>query len=526
MLNQIICKSGSYVEIVPIGLLCTIEYGETGILEKIYTSYSDNLSELDLLDSNLTFELKKHNIVPQRIMFTQGITHIKGVFYTKKLFKKDGCLPECIKQDMISDLYINMMEYTFYAGHMENNTYNFNGPSNISTHLRTFGFNVIPGHVVYDLTNGLPIKYLMSNSNYPFEYPLISGVMVYENITNWKYIPANLSQCYVKNTDNYLDEYGNIRTIISTSKNKLYKSYTEIVHNDVQSKSILILDGFNIVYTYKPNKLFRSKIPNKLHCDICGKALTVPASGFTHCHDDHCPSRIYPIIQHFIEVLNLPKMPFDVFLNHIKTGKIYCLIDILLLDEYKDIQIECTLSKLLFSVVPIELCRNIEYFQQFVNHLGSIKAFDYYIENPDAIISDLSLNPIYSKNFANWLKDPSNIVELKSLMDCEQIKINPVHKKFEGLPILRNKTICVTGKFIHGTLEDIISIIQSYSGKVVTSFDNSVSFVVVGHFENEDPNIIELAIGYHIPVYGEDDFFRYYGIDADMVDTSSNIYLE
>ena len=93
-------------------------------------------------------------------------------------------------------------------------------------------------------------------------------------------------------------------------------------------------------------------------------------------------------------------------------------------------------------------------------------------------------------------------------------------------PILRNKTICVTGKFIHGTLEDIISIIQSYSGKVVTSFDNSVSFVVVGHFENEDPNIIELAIGYHIPVYGEDDFFRYYGIDADMVDTSSNIYLE
>ena len=59
----------------------------------------------------------------------------------------------------------------------------------------------------------------MSNSNYPFEYPLISGVMVYENITNWKYIPANLSQCYVKNTDNYLDEYGNIRTIISTSKN-------------------------------------------------------------------------------------------------------------------------------------------------------------------------------------------------------------------------------------------------------------------------------------------------------------------
>ena len=102
------------------------------------------------------------------------------------------------------------------------------------------------------------------------------------------------------------------------------------------------------------------------------------------------------------------------------------------------------------------------------------------------------------------------------MLKSDQIKIKSVSKKFEGAPIFRNKTICITGDFKHGTLEDIVSILQSYSAKVVTKFDNTVNCVVIGHFENEDPQIAQLATSYNVPIYSEDSFFKSYEIDLDI----------
>ncbi|WP_302320354.1 hypothetical protein, partial [uncultured Duncaniella sp.] len=97
MLKNVTCRPGAYVEIVPLGLLSTLQYNSNGILQKIVLSfnYLDHKDE-DVLDVNLTIDLKQRNLVPQRINFAKGTTWVRGVFYTKKQFKSEGILPDCI----------------------------------------------------------------------------------------------------------------------------------------------------------------------------------------------------------------------------------------------------------------------------------------------------------------------------------------------------------------------------------------------------------------------------------------------
>lgn len=518
MITKFTCKPGSSIEIVPLGLLCTLQYNSTGILQKIVYGFNPlDHNDEDIMPSDLTIELKKHNVVPQRISFTKGTTWVKGVFYTKKLFKDEGILPECIKSSMISDLRLNIKDYTFYAGDIKNDSVRITGQTLVSTRLNTLGFNVLPSYLVYDNVDNLPIAQIMRSKKSIFQYPFISGMFICESASDFRYVPANLKQAIVSTTSNYIDSSGNIQAEIQFKDFKLVKSYSEVVQQDIQAKSILLLDeGTEIIHSRSQNTFMRTRLPRKIHCSVCGKSLVVPVRGQTCCEDVHCVSKLYPHIQHFLGSLKLPEMAYDEFKSYMKKKDITCLMDVLILDKYKDLKIECTLSTILFAIVPLSVVRNIDFFQQFTNYLGSVEALDYYIQNPDTILEDLNLNRLMSRNFIDWLKDPANVLELETIINSDQVNILPIMKCFEGAPIFRNKTICITGKFRRGTLEDIVSILQSYSAKVVIKFDNSVDCVVIGHFEDEDTSITELAAGYHVPVYSEDSFFKSYEIDLDI----------
>jgi hypothetical protein len=516
MVNQISCKPGAFVEVVPLGLLCTLQYNSGGILQKIILGYNETSHvDADVLDSNLTLQLKQNLVVPQRIDFKKGTTWVKGVLYTQKLFKSQGTMPECLKEDMLADLKSHIEDYTFYAGHLKNDSFAFTGSSVITTRLSTFGFNVLPGYMVYDNLRVLPIAEMMTQRKSPFKFPYISGIMIYESVSEWKYVPAELSQYTVKSTLNKLDDHGYVHTILDIGSKKLNQSYTDIVQHDVQTGSSIIIDGETILDSRK-YAFFKTKLSRSTQCSVCGKAMTVPVRGWTVCQDEHCVSRLYPRIRRFLNQLHLPEMPFEQFNQYVKDGEITCLIDVLILDDYRDLKVKCTLSTLISAMLPAEICRGSEFVQEFVNYLGSVEALDYYVQNPDAIVTDLNLNKLFSRNFATWLKDPSNVLELQTLLQSDQIEIETVRPKFEGSPIFRGKTICVTGKFRHGTLEDVISILKSYSANVITKFDNTVSCVVVGHYEQEDTNITDLATSYNVPIYSEDDFFKSYEIDLDI----------
>lgn len=518
MLENLSCRPGSYVEIVPLGLLCTLQYNANGILQKIFCGFDPvNHTDADEFDAQLTLTLKSQKIIPQRIPFTQGSTFVKGVFYTQKLFKSEGLLPDCVKGDILADINKNSEDYRFYAADLWNDSYNFVGGAIIATRLSTFGFEPLPGYQVFDDVQVLPIEDTMRQKKSPFVFPYISGIMIHENCKQARYVPAGLEQFTVLKVNEYIEDHGYLRGQLTLRQGTLDVPYSQMVKYNIQDKSTVVANGDNVVAARKAPGLINAAVSRDRSCTICGHKMIVPHDGPSYCSDSNCPSRMYLAVKHFLQVLGLPEIKFADYMGKVRNKDITCLIDVLSLPEYKNTKIECTLSNLLFAACPIEICRSVDFFQKFTHYLGSVEALDFYLENPDAVVTDLQLNKMYSRNYASWLKDPHNVIQIRALLNMpEQITIKSVSKKFEGAPIFRDKTICLTGQFRHGTIEDVIAILQSYSARVVTAFDNTVNCVVLGHFENEDKAITDLATSYNVPIYGEDDFFKSYEIDLDI----------
>ena len=77
----------------------------------------------------------------------------------------------------------------------------------------------------------------------------------------------------------------------------------------------------------------------------------------------------------------------------------------------------------------------------------------------------------------------------------------------------------LTGKFKRGSYKEIASILESYQANVlpdVDIFDKPDAVVVGGTNEDISGHIVQTAKKFHIPVVDEDQFFKMYGIDADL----------
>ena len=111
--------------------------------------------------------------------------------------------------------------------------------------------------------------------------------------------------------------------------------------------------------------------------------------------------------------------------------------------------------------------------------------------------------------------------DIITLLNSPNINLVESEKKFDGAPIFRNKTICLTGTFIRGSMSEIAAILHSYSANVVFQFTNIVDCVLVGGTnENIDGKIVRDAKALNKAVMAEDDFFKRYEIDSDI---SSNL---
>ena len=107
-------------------------------------------------------------------------------------------------------------------------------------------------------------------------------------------------------------------------------------------------------------------------------------------------------------------------------------------------------------------------------------------------------------------------------MNISQIVISGVEKQFDGAPIFRNKTIMVTGDFIHGDFSTVAAILRSYSAEVVSTWNNHVDCVLVGGLKtNIDGNAINLARANNKSVQDELAFFAAYEIDDDLYQSAN-----
>lgn len=519
MFAKTFCKPGAYMCVVPLGLRATLQYNSKGVLEKVIQGYED---DGEPLSKELFNQLVHSATVPVSIHLKGGTTWVQGVFYTNKEFNSPGNLPECIENEIISDMQNCISSYTFYAGNITSLAASFQSIRTITNWLSMSSFNVLVGHILpANITDKVLNSILTNKLYFPFKYPLISGVMIWEG-NHFHYVDCNLSQFTANKVVKEVDENGYIKGHVYNKEGECCISapFSDIANYDIQTSSNVIYDNTTnkILYAIQTDNKKRDARGKVIECTICGKRIVLPTGGPITCDDPHCLSLQYPNVRHMLKVLDLPELTFDKYVKYVKKGEILCITDVLLLPEYSECKLELTLHKCLEAITPITICSDSNFFTIVSFRCSeSIKTLKYYLDNPNRLKIELGINTLECNRWINWLEDSYNSKLIENIIECPQVTVVKSNQLFEGAPIFRDKVIAVTGKFKHGDLSEIAGILQSYSARVVTSVDDTVGCLVVGSFkENIDGKCIKAAKELNIPMFEEDAFFKEYEIDSDL----------
>lgn len=510
-------RAGDFVEPVPLGVPLTLVYNE--YLEKVYINYEDN--QIDVTDKVLT-TLRSSNTVPIKVTITGATTWVRGVLYTNALIVGSGKLPDCAIESWLAQYLESPESFNFFAGHVESLGYSFSGAAAIRQWLQVCRFNILPGFIVpADLTKE-KLYALVNTDQFTFTFPLVMCFISIKG-ADVKYIWTNLQQNLCQSVSSYLDENGYVHGIVYCDKNVLDINYSEIVKYDIQSSTLLIQDADGDIIYSRAFKKHIAEISNMLTCPVCGKLYRVPTTGECCCDDPDCLSRTYTKIKHFCNVLNLPILSFDSYMELVHGKQFITFSDMMLFDPLKAMTIEVTIPQILRAIVPQDIVHRMEFFQQFCNHCNnSWKVVTYYLNNPEKIIPEFNISGQDAQNFVKFCNIRSNVSDILAIIDSPNVKLRELDKKFDGPAIFRNKRIMITGRFNHGDYHEIMAILQSYSATVVTEFSDNIHALLVGDIkENINGTAVRNCRMLRIPVFDETDFFNTYDIDADLVQNLS-----
>lgn len=517
LVSKTFCSAGSLMYLVPTGLLVTLHYDARGNLTKIYQGFEDKVD----LGEDFMKSISKMGIVPRTIRITGGITDVWGVFYSNKITSNDGILPECEYEDIIADIMSGSPDYHFYAGAITSGAVMIPNASSAQALMKSAGFSLLPTWLVpSDATDQTLYNYINTARNYPFEFPLLSGYIIYVGTQAPQYYALNLNTITVNSSERVVDKDGFIKYHINggVDRDTFSINYPDAVSFNIQAGSQLVLDGNQVIWSNTKSSKFTKRLSNKITCAYCGKILDVPAFGMMSCTNKFCTSLLYRRIAKFCRTLDIELLPDTRIQQYIADGQLQILPDLLLLPEYTDITIAQPLWKFIYATIPADVGLNVDWLTRLCNKCNNqYKTVKYYLDGPRRVRTELDMElPI---KFTHWLDEPKNLLELDTILNSTQVKVlNEGHLvKFDGPAFLRNKTIFITGKFKHGDTADITAILQSYGAIVVTDFDEFIQCILVGDIkENVNGDAITGARALKIPVIDESDFFEHYHIDDDI----------
>lgn len=509
-------QAGDHVTIVPTGVRISLQYSENGLLEKVYQGYADN----QILHQELLTPLLQNNSVPRKISITKGTSFVYGCLYTDKIYPTEGRLDKEVEYNYLTEYLKDPSNFVFYAGHIQSYAVGINLPMAVHRWLAAAGFNVLPGYVVPPSITEGTFSNMLNLDTFPFNYPRIQSYIKYR-VGKYEFVSTKVKQIVVKKIKRYTSYEGFIMAdIYSHDLGVLNASYTDIVKYNIHPGSILLVNEENsIIDCYNPDKLKNKVQPAKINCEYCGKVIIVPSKGKVCCADSHCSSVILPHVEHMLNTLSAEMISRDEFMDYAKeVNHIVALPDILDLDKYKDKKFTVEISKLLYAVVPVTIIPNINVWDYFCSSCNnSVDSVKYYIQNPDKIMDDLNIDFNHFRRLHHWLQDPQNVNDVIGMIEHENIEVVASGKKFEGAPIFRGKSIYITGTFAHGNLEDIKSILSSYSAEVYDKFNTAVDCVIIGDLhERTSGRDVNKAKQMRIPIFEEKDFFAKYDIDNDL----------
>ena len=510
---------GEYVTLVPVGIPLTLQYSDKGLLQKVYLNHEEE-NWVDKTEDYFQI-LFKRNSVPNKISFTGNTSYVRGVLVTSNIYAATSKEPNSILSELCTKYLADPASFTFYAGDVQSYSAAFKGAVAVRQWLTVSKFNVLPGYVIpQDLTEA-QFEHMVK-MNYPFVFPLIDSYILYHNDGSITYPKTQLRQVTVKSVDKQRDTAGNIEAVIRDTLGDIRViPYSTLVHYNIQPNSIIVVDSDdNIVHCLAATGEL-STLSNRLRCDCCGRQITVPVTGNTRCADPQCNSVLYPRVKQLCHYLNLPEMSYEDYTEYTDTvGNAFIVLDIFDHPDYKDTELEITMAQGLRAIVPKSVLPGQAQITQLCDTFSnSVQTMTYYLQHPDKIATDFNLDSHAYQRFLQWIDNVENCTDVVELFKLPNLHIVQAEIKFEGEPIFRNKTIYVTGSFIHGSLIEIRNIFQSYAATVTFEYNDTVDCVVIGDGqENVNGHAVLSARKHQIPIMSESQFFLQYDIDADLAE--------
>lgn len=520
MFARNLLQAGDYFTCVPVGVPMTLQYNEKGSLEKLLVGHDSN-SWYDVSKDLLQIFLKNKK-VPNTISVKGGTTWIRGAVVSQDTFCDSGKLPDCILHSSLEQLKSAPDRFSFYSGHVESLATTFRGAVSIRQWLTLAGFENLPGYIA---PVGIDEKKFdeIVRPKYQFRYPFISSYILYRKDGSVEFPSTGVTQCVVKRVSKIVDRSGYLFGSLSIKDGPTaVVPYSSVVKYNLNANTLILRDSDgDIIASMTTDGTYREPRSNKIECPTCGRWITVPLEGRVRCEDDHCNSVLYPRVNYMLSKLGLPEVHYEDYQSLTKKiGSVFMPIDIFELDQYADAHVSVDLSTAIRSIVPRSILFNDTQVRMLADGCnGSKETFLYYASHADKMKTDLDLNYAVFGKFLTWITDPENLSDIQSVLNCKNISIDAPYKKFNGAPIFRNKTIMITGSFAHGGLEEISSILSSYSATVVRSYDKNVDCVLVGDLnENTNGYAVRSAQKDRVPIMQESEFFQEYDIDSDIVE--------
>lgn len=503
-------RAGDYLVPVPVGVPVTLEYND-GWLSKVYLNYDNHKT---ILESSFFEIIKSETDIPSKVPIKIGMTWVKGVLYSGTHISCDGFVFSEVVNKMITDFLHNPRTYRFFAVDVESNATMFHGAGPVRQWLKMNGFKVIMGQLVPATINEKTFNTMWSGK-YQFEYPLMMYYFIWRGLE--KIVRNTLMiQHTCKRVCKNLLENGSLQAVIYTeSEEKVEVDYYDVTSNQVRAGSIFYMDDNNhIIYSWNDNT--KSKFNEEIICPVCGKTY-VPKK-YTHCDDDTCLSLKYFTVNNILKAFGMHEISFKDYIIKVKNNEILSVGDVLNCDEYLDYQLNASLYSVLRAMIPLSAARNDDTVSSFVNRCNNnVDSLKYYISNPSRAKVDFEITDSKFDDMLDWFSKNENVADIINVLDNPRYNPSYRDRLFDGPPIFRDRKIYLTGKFKHGDMNSIISILQSYGAEVTDKFGSDIDCVVIGDIlENINARNVKSAQNMRIPVMEESQFFDKYDIDSDI----------
>ena len=512
-------SAGDYLIVVPVGIPITLQYDESGNIEKVFGGYQGQVENRIDLSELLLHIFIKTNKCPLKVKVSGGTCWVEGVLYTSKTYSTAGSLPGSWIAQMTDDFCKSPKDFNFFAGRVHSTAQILTGAAANTQWMRMAGYNVLPGYLI----GGVPLNAKgfehMVKPQWNFRYPYAMNYFIYRG-SDFINRPIACKQVLCYDVQTKMNTLGELEAVISFGTDSITVSYSEVYKYQIQKGSLLLLDEDNkIVYCDNVANQCKTMIPPTTQCPVCGKLIRADSNPCI-CDDPQCLSGRYLQFSHFCNVLNLGELTPDEYWNLIYSDdrtvqEVSNLADMI---EVRGAHINTDIKTILQAMITVQEVPDRSVIDKFIQKCNSsIETILYYANNPSRAAAEFGMNDINSRKLFRWFSDSANVLELQGVVYHNNVTVETSKKKFDGSPIFRGKTITLTGKFTHGDISDIIGILQSYSANVITYFDEKTDCILIGDIpEDVNGSMVKKAAKQGIPVYTETYFFTYYDIDTDL----------